>query len=1108
MRTHRRRTVGICIRIALTGAAAVLAVSGPVTAQTQWPLAVWGEVSAGTELEDYLRLLQSNGLANLYPWSVRAFSLFELERMAPSELGHPWQNRYRFAPRRTQRSPSLRVSLIRPSATLVYNTHFPFGANDGAVWAGRGLTAVVQAGAVASYGGLSLSISPIAFYAENRAFPLQPNGQSGPLRYADGRYPRSIDRPQRFGDGSLTRLDPGQSTLRVNVGPVSAGASSANQYWGPARHHPILLGDNAPGFPHLFVGTASAIDLWLLRAHGRVVWGRLSQSQFSSVSGHASKRFMSGVVVVASPRGLPGLELGGGRFFHTPWPQAGLRWRNFTKPFESLLKSGLRDTTEIPGVPKQDLDNQLVSAFARWVLPESGFEVYGEYGREDHNWDLRDFILEPDHSAGYMIGFRKTWRRSERDWISLSAEVLDLQVSILAQGRSQGPFYVHSTTRQGHTHAGQILGSAAGVGGAASVVSLARYRPWGSWTVYWSRELRQDADFFWRTGVRRVKDRDVLHTLGIEALMFRGDVDIAGGLAATYELNRNLESDAFNINGFVKIQSVLPWTNSRDHPNPIYTRQTGRSRADTVRLAQESRFLQWYGPGSDEQDRERIERILGTVSRSSSLIQSSWRFGRIGEETKRPRVEVLQPELQTVWNSGVPLSLNDGALWAGRGASGRLLAGFRVDWGSASLMVMPQVVYAQNLEFEQPDPRLAPAIPPSRSPFSNPWHINPRSIDLPLRFGNRPFWKVDPGQTTIAFRARGLAVGASTSEQWWGPGLRNAIVMSNNAPGFPHLFLQTANPWLTALGRLEAKWLVGGLLESDYFDYDPTNNLRSLSAAVVTWSPQFEPDLTLGLARAVYRPARSWDKVMTRWLDVLRDTGRPNDLSPSDSSRKPGPDQIYSIFAQWIFPREGLEFYGEWARTELPASLRDLLLAPDHTQGYTMGFQWAKAVGARRAAVRLQGELTYLEKSTTFRYRPVASYYTSRAVVQGYTHRGQVLGAAVGPGGESQWLAVDYLAPQWRVGVFAGRIRWENDALYTVPDGSPGNKWCMHDVSIFGGVRAAYRTSFARFTAALSHGTRMNIHFRNFSHCAPDPNPDLRTQVRNVRLEFSFQPEF
>ena len=38
------------------------------------------------------------------------------------------------------------VYFLAPEATLIYNSAFPYGFNDGAIWAGRGVTGAVQAG--------------------------------------------------------------------------------------------------------------------------------------------------------------------------------------------------------------------------------------------------------------------------------------------------------------------------------------------------------------------------------------------------------------------------------------------------------------------------------------------------------------------------------------------------------------------------------------------------------------------------------------------------------------------------------------------------------------------------------------------------------------------------------------------------------------------------------------------------------------------------------------------------------------------------------------------------------------------------------------------------
>ena len=107
---------------------------------------------------------------------------------------------------------------------------------------------------------------------------------------------------------------------------------------------------------------------------------------------------------------------------------------------------------------------------------------------------------------------------------------------------------------------------------------------------------------------------------------------------------------------------------------------------------------------------------------------------------------------------------------------------------------------------------------------------------------------------------------------------------------------------------------------------------------------------------------------------------------------------------------------------------------------------------------------------------------------QGYTLRGQGIGAAIGPGASSQWLAGDYVAPGWRAGLFLGRIRWDNDALYLVP--STTEKRLAHDVSLFGGIRGRWR----RLAATLTVGSRLNPFYR--------PN----ASVGNTTLELRFTP--
>lgn len=509
-------------------------------------------LTAGSELERYLRTLQDVGAVPQYPWGARSFAPAEAARIAP--LGtHPWQSLYA-AP--ADSGGRARVRLVAPEVEAAYNSAYPFGMNDGAVWVGRGLTVSATAGVMLRAGPLTVRAAPVVFWAQNRQFALMPNGLDSAQAYQSGYAPQRIDLPQRFGGSGYARLDPGESYARLDVGVLAVGVSTATEVWGPAQSQPIVLGNNAPGFPRVFAGTSRPVNVGVGRLHARVVWGELYQSDFSPAPDSIGRRFATGAVFSFTPAGIDGLEVGGTRFFHVSWPRDGLGLHEVFKLFEPFPKS-LLDSTGV-GFNRSRPDNQIASAFARWVFPRAGLEVYGEYGREDHNWDLRDFILEPDHASAYLLGFRKAWGGGQGPLWALRGEVLNTQRSHLAEVRGQFLFYTHAGaarglvedgTPQGHTNQGQVLGAPFGLGGGGSVVGVDRYGRGGRVSLEWIRGRLGDRWTYDDTGaVASPRDTDVLHALSLDGVTRRGPLDLSWGVAAVYELNRYFQSDRFNLN--------------------------------------------------------------------------------------------------------------------------------------------------------------------------------------------------------------------------------------------------------------------------------------------------------------------------------------------------------------------------------------------------------------------------------------------------------------------------------------------------------------------------------------------------------------------------------
>ena len=552
IRLHPRavkRAVGFLIAVLIVGPFAV-------SAQPRRTTMV--DFAVGSDLEEYLRVLQVAGVVPSYPWSIRGFAAAEVAAMAAADTAGPWALRNSF-----------KASIIEPGAVTLgstYNSAFPYGYNDGAVWAGKGLTVAASGGVSGRFGPVSFTLAPVAFQAANSEFPILASGKTGPQAYNHATYGNSVDLPQRFGDEAYSRIDPGHSEIRVHTRFATAGISTANQWIGPATEYPFLLGNNAPGFPHVFAGTGNPVNIWIARVHARVMWGKLDQSDFGPVTGGkyftgdqtGTERLATSATLVLQPRGIPGLELGLSRFFHVPYTRSEPSGKFWAKPFKVLFLENEYAAGDTAG-----LDNQLASLFFRWNFPKSGFEVYGERGYEDQFYDKRDFLQDIDHEREYMLGFQKTVKRRNRAIDVVKAEIVNYQVPTLGRIRIENAVYLHSPLRQGHTNRGQLLGTSAGVAAAAaSTLSWKRYSAAGRTGVSIRRMVRDQIGNYRDQlltlgeteplpGEENIPDSrktDVIVGVGVDRMQFTRYGDFGAKLELMQNYNRNFADNVVNLN--------------------------------------------------------------------------------------------------------------------------------------------------------------------------------------------------------------------------------------------------------------------------------------------------------------------------------------------------------------------------------------------------------------------------------------------------------------------------------------------------------------------------------------------------------------------------------
>ncbi len=429
------------------------------------------------------------------------------------------------------------------------------------------------------------------------------------------------------------------------------------------------------------------------------------------------------------------------------------------------------------------------------------------------------------------------------------------------------------------------------------------------------------------------------------------------------------------------------------------------------------------------------------------------------------RASLDEVRLDAFLNSRHPRGQHDGAVWQGKGLTSAMGASGQLAWNNFSITVDPTVIFTQNKAFE-----LA-ASPDAASPFAYPW----RRIDLPQRFGTESFWKLEPGQTQLAFDWRKGRISVGTENVTWGPALRNPIVLGASAPGFHHASVGTNRPLDVGIGTLEGQWLWGRLQQSDYFDPDLRDTGRFFTGLVLSYSPDFLPGLTVGGTRAFQLLVPSSGLPASELLLAFQGLVKAGQVSEERPDGSDDRDQLLSVFSRWVLPKSGFEAWIEWARNDHAWDLTDLLLEPEHSSGYTIGFQKATSVSRSEIYV-LMAEATRLEAAPTFQVRPRPTFYEHGVVTQGYTHRGQLLGAAVGPGGNAQFIAFDMYALWGSAGLFFQRQVHDNDAYWVWAEQS-GETFDKHDVSFDFGGRAAVFVDEFEVSGSLAFTRELNRYF-------------------------------
>ena len=436
-------------------------------------------------------------------------------------------------------------------------------------------------------------------------------------------------------------------------------------------------------------------------------------------------------------------------------------------------------------------------------------------------------------------------------------------------------------------------------------------------------------------------------------------------------------------------------------------------------------------------NQQRENQLLDTnfINKQSFLIRSTSIYNdNYKTKYKKKFIQNLVAGYDFVNNSLLPQNWNDGNMYPARGWQERYSVGLNLKLWILDVNFQPEWLKAQNIPQEpyygnNEDGNFMPKY------FGSVANV----IDNFRQFGTNKIDTFSWGQSRAGIKIGPIGLGYSNENIWWGPGKRNSLVFSNNAAGFKHYYLQTNKPIKTPFGHFEFA-IINGIIDTSWFT-DPDLDLmrsiwaggiaeknldqRGIDGITLSYNPSFMPNLYLG-----YAYSRQY------YINEIDPKGNSYPFVSKDKYKQ----EIGSFIFRFMLPKDHAEFYGEVGTPNKDPWPRAFFQSSPKT-GFVIGASKIVNFPNLKSYLHLNVEMTQLQL-----YNPKDmfypgwafvgglpnSWYTNETIKQGYTNQGQIMGAAIGPGSNSQTIDLSYHYKFNHIGIMVERISQNNDFFSVV----------------------------------------------------------------------------
>ena len=467
------------------------------------------------------------------------------------------------------------------------------------------------------------------------------------------------------------------------------------------------------------------------------------------------------------------------------------------------------------------------------------------------------------------------------------------------------------------------------------------------------------------------------------------------------------------------------------------------------------------------------------------------------------------------YNTHHPYNRNNGTMLPNRGYQHIISPGLYFKLGPLSIQFKPEHHFSENKNFDGFWDGHYPEIWAKRYKLWN-------HIDIPERFGKKRHNKTVFGQSSIRLNWKKLSIGLSKENLWWGPSIRNSIMMSNHAEGFSHITFNTIKPINTIIGNFEWQVITGRLENSGYTPprtdymfagtrlYVPkinqlakTDDWRYLQGFIVSYSPKWIENLSFGLIRwvqmysALVEGKYFWMEGSPTYFPAFNNLFRKNDRFENYEAQT---DQAAGIFMRWFWKDSKAEIYAEFHHNDAKQNLRDLLLDSDHSRAVTFGIQKIFEINANEFL--FNWEWTQMEQNASRLIRNAGSWYEHAWVYDGYTNKGEVLGSSIGPGSNSHYFSINKINADQIIGLGLEIIDNDNDFYHIAFASARDYRRYWKDINFHFNYKKKFKN--INLSANLIYIRSLNYQWELDDYLEPyhHPGRDIDNFSFNIKLSY------